>query len=80
MKDEEEPDKQRSGIEYVGPFEQHGKKALRQELVWQLGIFKVPKQSTEVGSYYIPEEGDNALVRPDHMGPYRPGQEVWKLF
>ena len=82
MKDEEEPDKQRSGREYVGLFEQLEQKALRQELVWQLGISKVPKQSSEVGSCYIPEEGDYALdeVRPDHMGPYRPGQEVWILF
>lgn len=81
LNDEEEPDKQRSGIEYLGLFDQHVRKALSQELVWQLGVSNVPKHSSEAGSSYIPEEGDSALdeVRPDNMGPYRPRKEVWIL-
>lgn len=50
--DKEETDKQRPGIEYLGPFDQHVRKALRQELAWQLGIFKVPEQSSEAAPYY----------------------------
>lgn len=34
LNDEEGADKQRSGVEYLGPFDQHVRKALRHELAW----------------------------------------------
>lgn len=76
---EDEADKKRPGIE--GLFDHHVRKSLWKELIWQLGISKVPKQSSEAGSYYISGEGDAPLdeVGPDYIGPYWPWKEFWTL-
>lgn len=44
LNEEEDPDKPRPGAEYQ-------RKAWRQERAWQLGLFKVPEQSSKAGPY-----------------------------
>lgn len=78
LNDKQEPDKQRPGIEYLGPFGQCVTKALRQELAWALDIFKVPKQSSEAA--LIRHLGGGNEVRPDHRDPVGASKGVWILF
>lgn len=80
LNDDLKPDKQRSGVEYLGLFDKHVRKALRKKLVWQLGMSKVPKQSRLEPITYLRKRTMPQKVGPDHMGPYRPWKEVWKLF